>query len=85
MAWVATFEDPSKKTPEFMYDALALIAGSGLGLTVMEKVFLNDKKKDPENQAQEDLPTEFTEDPQTPHKKEKSKTASEELDDSPIG
>lgn len=39
MAWVATVKDENKVTPEFMFDALALIAGSGLGLTVVEKVF----------------------------------------------
>jgi hypothetical protein len=43
LAYVATFMSDDKVTPEFMYDALALIAGGGLGLTVIEKIF---SKKD---------------------------------------
>jgi len=39
LAYVATFMSDDKVTPEFMYDALALIAGGGLGLTVIEKIF----------------------------------------------
>lgn len=39
LAWVATFKDAKFITPEFMYDALSLIAGGGLGLTVIEKIF----------------------------------------------
>jgi hypothetical protein len=44
MTWVATIYDENRVTPEFMYDALTIIAGSGLGLSVIEKVFL--KKED---------------------------------------
>jgi hypothetical protein len=35
----ATFKDEKWVTPEFMFDALALIVGGGLGLTVIEKIF----------------------------------------------
>jgi hypothetical protein len=38
LAYVATFRSP-EGTPEYMYDALCLIAGGGLGLTVIEKIF----------------------------------------------
>mgnify|MGYP003653045852 CR=1 FL=1 len=39
ITWVATLKAKDYVTPEFMYDALALIAGGGLGLTVIEKIF----------------------------------------------
>jgi hypothetical protein len=39
ITWVATFKAKDWVTPEFMYDALAMIAGGGLGLTVIEKIF----------------------------------------------
>lgn len=38
MAFLATF-NKNWITPEFMYDALCLIAGGGLTLTVIEKIF----------------------------------------------
>ena len=38
LAYIATFRSKDGITPEFMYDALCLIAGGGLGLTVIEKV-----------------------------------------------
>lgn len=44
LAYVATFMSEDKVTPEFMFDALALIAGGGLGLTVVEKIFANKGK-----------------------------------------
>jgi hypothetical protein len=44
LAYVATFRNDDHITPEFMFDALCLIAGGGLGLTVIEKIF--DKKKE---------------------------------------
>ncbi len=47
LAYVATFRSKDGVTPEFMYDALCLIAGGGLGLTVIEKmVNLKYKGKD---------------------------------------
>lgn len=33
-------------TPEHMFDALCLIAGGGLGLTVIEKIFSKKDKQD---------------------------------------
>lgn len=45
ITWVATFKDKDWVTPEFMYNALALIAGGGLGLTVIEKIFSSKKGK----------------------------------------
>lgn len=50
LTYIATFISAENKTPEFMFDALALIAGGGLGLTVIEKIF--DKKK-PEGKKEE--------------------------------
>jgi hypothetical protein len=38
MAFLATF-NKNWITPEFMFDALCLIAGGGLTLTVIEKIF----------------------------------------------
>ena len=42
LTYVATFRNSDHITPEFMFDALCLIAGGGLGLTVIEKML--DKK-----------------------------------------
>jgi hypothetical protein len=46
LAYVATFTSKDGVTPEYMFDALCLIAGGGLGLTVVEKIFSkgSDKK-----------------------------------------
>jgi hypothetical protein len=49
LTYIATLISPEKKTPEFMFDALALIAGGGLGLTVIEKIF---SKKDSTNKKE---------------------------------
>jgi hypothetical protein len=46
LAFIAAFSDPAKICPPFMYDALALIAGSGLGFTVIEKIFTKNEKKE---------------------------------------
>lgn len=47
LAYVATFRSKDGITPEFMYDSLCLIAGGGLGLTVVEKMLtLKYKGKD---------------------------------------
>ena len=55
LAYIATIMSEDKATPEFMFDALALIAGGGLGLTVIEKIFSKkeDKKQSPENEEPE--------------------------------
>jgi len=39
MAWVAIYHDEKHIVPEFIFDALAMITGGGLGLTVIEKIF----------------------------------------------
>lgn len=44
LAYISTYSSNEKITPEFMYDALALIAGGGLGLTVIEKIFTKSPK-----------------------------------------
>ena len=45
LTYIATFSS-NGTTPEYMFDALCLIAGGGLGLTVVEKIFSkgSDKK-----------------------------------------
>ena len=48
LTYVATFMSEDKVTPEFMFDALALIAGGGLGLTVIEKIFNKNKSSNPQ-------------------------------------
>ena len=55
LTYIATFLSKENQTPEFMFDALALIAGGGLGLTVIEKIFTKkeDKKSNPENEEPE--------------------------------
>jgi len=45
LTYIATFRNNDHLTPEFMFDALCLIAGGGLGLTVIEKIL--DKKNQP--------------------------------------
>jgi lipoprotein signal peptidase len=51
LTYIATFLSKENQTPEFMFDALALIAGGGLGLTVIEKIFT--KKEEPKKQTPE--------------------------------
>ena len=41
LSYIGTFTE--YKTPEFMFDGLLILAGGGLGLTVIESIF--DKKK----------------------------------------
>jgi hypothetical protein len=47
LTYIATFSG-NEGTPEYMFDALCLIAGGGLGLTVIEKIFStrNNKPKE---------------------------------------
>lgn len=57
LTYIATFLSKENQTPEFMFDALALIAGGGLGLTVIEKIFTKKeepKKETPETPTDED-------------------------------
>jgi hypothetical protein len=39
LAYISTFNSKDGITPSFIFDALSLIAGGGLGLTVIEKIF----------------------------------------------
>ena len=57
LTYIATFLSKENQTPEFMFDALALIAGGGLGLTVIEKIFSKKeelKKETPETPIDEE-------------------------------
>jgi len=38
LAYIAAYKNEEHVTPEFMFDSLALIAGGGLGLTVIENI-----------------------------------------------
>lgn len=46
LTYIATFRNTDHITPEFMFNALCLISGSGLGFTVIENIFDKRKKKD---------------------------------------
>lgn len=67
MTFMATLRDDNWQTPEYMFDALSMIVGGGLGLTVIEKIFSKynvppppavepkaEEKKTPEDEAQTD-------------------------------
>jgi hypothetical protein len=45
LSYIGTFTD--YKCPEYMFDGLLILAGGGLGLTVIESIF--DKKKSNES------------------------------------
>jgi hypothetical protein len=49
LSYIGTFTD--YKCPEFMFDGLLILAGGGLGLTVIESIFT--KKKQDESTSQE--------------------------------
>jgi hypothetical protein len=57
LAYIATFRNDDHITPEFMFNALCLIVGGGLGLTAIENVA---KMK---QQSKETTPTEAPEAP----------------------
>jgi hypothetical protein len=42
LSYIGTFTE--YKTPEYMFDGLLILAGGGLGLTVIESIFANKKK-----------------------------------------
>jgi hypothetical protein len=48
LTYIATLTSKEGITPEYMFDALCLIAGGGLGLKVVEKIFSkgSDKKSE---------------------------------------
>jgi hypothetical protein len=39
ITWVATVRSTAGTPPQFMFEALALVAAGGLGLTSMERIF----------------------------------------------
>jgi hypothetical protein len=49
LSYIGTFTD--YKCPEYMFDGLLILAGGGLGLTVIESIFA--KKKSNESTSQE--------------------------------
>lgn len=49
LSYIGTFTE--YKTPEYMFDGLLILAGGGLGLTVIESIFT--KKKSNESTSQE--------------------------------
>lgn len=61
LAYIATYKDEKHITPEFMFDSLALIAGGGLGLTVIENVVkMKQQAKSNSNEApKQDNPDEL--------------------------
>lgn len=64
LAYIATFRSKDGITPEFMYDSLCLIAGGGLGLSVVEKILAlkyKGKEEAPE-ESSEETPEETPED-----------------------
>ena len=44
LSYIGTFTD--YKCPEYMFDGLLILAGSGLGLTVIESIFGKKKSND---------------------------------------
>ncbi|CAB4153645.1 hypothetical protein UFOVP636_15 [uncultured Caudovirales phage] len=46
--YIAVYNNEERVAPEFMFDGLCLLAGGGIGLNVLEKIF---KKKTDEQQS----------------------------------
>lgn len=44
LSYIGTFTE--YKTPEYMFDGMLLLAGGGLGLTVIESIFTKKKSND---------------------------------------
>lgn len=44
LSYIGTFTD--YKCPEYMFDGMLILAGSGLGLTVIESIFTKKKSND---------------------------------------
>lgn len=44
LSYIGTFTE--YKTPEYMFDGLLILAGGGLGLTVIESIFSKKKSND---------------------------------------
>jgi hypothetical protein len=64
ITFLATFRAERWVTPEFMFDALVIITGGGLGLTVIEKIFSKNPtppQKDPQPEISEEVKEESLE------------------------
>ena len=48
LSYIGTFTD--YKCPEYMFDGLLILAGGGLGLTVIESIFAKKKSNDATSQ-----------------------------------
>jgi hypothetical protein len=49
LSYIGTFTE--YKCPEYMFDGLLLLAGGGLGLTVIESIFAKKKQDDTTNEG----------------------------------
>jgi hypothetical protein len=49
LSYIGTFTE--YKCPEYMFDGLLLLAGGGLGLTVIESIFVKKKQNDTTNEG----------------------------------
>lgn len=49
LSYIGTFTD--YKCPEYMFDGMLLLAGGGLGLTVIESIFDKKKSNDTQNEG----------------------------------
>jgi len=49
LSYIGTFTD--YKTPEYMFDGLLILAGGGLGLTVIESIFDKKNSNDTPNEG----------------------------------
>jgi hypothetical protein len=49
LSYIGTFTE--YKTPEYMFDGLLILAGGGLGLTVIETIFDKKKSNDTPNEG----------------------------------
>jgi len=49
LSYIGTFTE--YKTPEYMFDGMLILAGSGLGLTVIESIFDKKKSNDTPNEG----------------------------------
>ena len=49
LSYIGTFTE--YKTPEYMFDGLLILAGGGLGLTVIESIFDKKKSNEPTNEG----------------------------------
>ena len=55
LTFIATYKNESHIAPEFMFDAIALIAGGGLGLVTIENMFK--MKQDAKNNTNNEEPS----------------------------